>query len=226
MSKLKPILPARCRRCQPALGLLVCLINAPAWSGETNVLANLSFEQLSQIQVTTAAKRPEPLADTPAAVYVLTGDEIHRLGVTTLPEALRYVPGIDVGMIDASHWAVAARGFNGQFANQLLVMMDGRSIYNPSFGGVFWNAQDYLLEDLDRIEVVRGPGGALWGANAVNGVINIITKPAQDTQGTLVTVGRSFSVSDAETKNNRHKMFSSVRHCAGNPTAWRPEEHR
>lgn len=153
------------------------------------ILANLTFEQLSQIQITTATKRPETLASTPAAVYVLTGEELQRLGVTTFPDALRYVPGMETAMIDSSHWAVASRGFNGQFANQLLVMMDGRSLYSPAFGGVFWNVQDYLFSDIDRIEVVRGPGGALWGANAVNGVINIITKSAKETQGTIITGG-------------------------------------
>ena len=158
-------------------------------AAEPPVLTNLSFEQLSQIQITTAAKRPEALADTAAAVSVLTGEDIHRLGVTTLPDALRYVPGMDVGLISSSTFGVSARGFGGQFANQLLVMMDGRSIYNPSFGGVYWQAQDTLFEDIDRIEVVRGPGGALWGANAVNGVINILSKSAKETQGTLVTAG-------------------------------------
>jgi iron complex outermembrane receptor protein len=152
-------------------------------------LSRLSFEELSQIQVTIATKRPESLNDTPAAVYVLTGDELCRSGATTLPDALRCVPGLDVAMVNSSQWAVSSRGFNGQYANQLLVMMDGRSIYNPSFGGVIWDAQDTIFEDVDRIEVVRGPGGALWGANAVNGVINILTKPADETQGLLVKAG-------------------------------------
>lgn len=158
-------------------------------AGDPPILANFSFEQLSQIQITTAAKRPEALADTAAAVSVLTGEDIHRLGVTTLPDALRYVPGTDVAIISSSAFGVSARGFGGQYANQLLVMMDGRSIYDPSFGGVFWLAQDTLFEDIDRIEVVRGPGGALWGANAVNGVINILSKSAKETQGTLITAG-------------------------------------
>ncbi len=158
-------------------------------AGESPVLANLSFEELSQIQVTTASKRSEALADTAAAVSVLTDEDIHRLGVTTFPDALRYVPGMDVAMISASQWGVSARGFNGQYANQLLVMMDGRSVYNPSYGGVNWRMPDAVLEDVERIEVVRGPGGTLWGANAVNGVINILTKSAKDTQGALVQAG-------------------------------------
>ncbi len=163
------MIPSPCRPWRLAAGLLACIGCAHARTDESPILANLSFEQLSQIQIITASKRPESAADTAAAVYVLTGEEIHRVGATSLPEALRYVPGVEVAMIDSSRWAVSARGFNGQFANQLLVMMDGRSIYNPSFGGVFWVGQDYLLDDIDRIEVVRGPGGTLWGANAVNG---------------------------------------------------------
>ena len=127
-----------------------------------STFANLSFEQLAQIQIITASKRLESVADTPAAVFVLTGEDIHRMGVTSLPEALRYVPGVEVAMIDSSRWAVSARGFNGQFANQLLVMIDGRSIYNPSFGGVYWVGQDYLLDDIDRIEVgARARGSAM-----------------------------------------------------------------
>lgn len=161
----------------------------PASGQEPAPFGNLSLEQLSQIQIVTASKRPETLANTPSAVYVLSGGDIDRLGVTTLPDALRYIPGMDVAMINSSQWSVSARGFNGQYANQLLVMMDGRSIYNPSFGGVIWGAQDTFFEDIDRIEIVRGPGGALWGANAVNGVINIITKSAQDTQGTIFSAG-------------------------------------
>lgn len=165
------------------------LVSSATGAEDPPLFANLSFEQLSRIEITTASKRAEALAETPAAVHVLTGEEIRRLGATTLPDALRYVPGVDVAMINSSQWAVAARGFNGQYANQLLVMMDGRSIYNPAFGGVIWGAQDTFFEDIDRIEIVRGPGGALWGANAVNGVINILTKSAKETQGTVVAAG-------------------------------------
>lgn len=194
--KIHPCCATRSWSPEPLASLLISgllLFGMPGVAADslTNepILANLSFEQLSQIQVITASKRPEALASTPAAVYVLTDDDIHRLGVTTMPDALRYVPGMDVAMINSSQWGVAARGFNGQYANQLLVMMDGRSVYNPSFGGVNWRMPDAVLEDLERIEVVRGPGGTLWGANAVNGVINILTKSAKDTQGGLVKAG-------------------------------------
>lgn len=191
--------------------LVVCCLSCGFQAGLTQVdpsaqkpttFSSLSFEQLSQIQIVTASKRPEILAETPAAVSVLTGEQIHRLGVTTLPDALRHVPGMDVSMVNSSQWGVSARGFNGQYANQLLVMMDGRSIYNTSFGAVFWSGQDTFFEDIDRIEVVRGPGGSLWGANAVNGVINILTKSAKDTQGTVFTGGGG----------GFNELISAVRH--------------
>ncbi len=152
-------------------------------------LTTLSLEELLSIEVTvtSAAKRPQRLGDTAAAAFVLTGDEIRRSGVMTIPDALRLVPGVQVAQIDANKWAVSVRGFNGRYANKLLVLIDGRSVYTPVFSGVFWEREGVFLEDIDRIEVIRGPGAALWGANAVNGVINIITKPASKTQGGLVT---------------------------------------
>lgn len=141
------------------------------------------------VVVTSVAKRPQQLFETAAAVYVITPEDLRRSGVTTIPEALRMVPGMQVARIDANKWAISARGFNGRFANKLLVLMDGRSVYSPLFSGVFWDEQDTLLEDIARIEVIRGPGAALWGANAINGVVNIITKRANETQGTLVETG-------------------------------------
>lgn len=152
-------------------------------------LGLLSIEDLLDLEVTSVSKRPQKLSEAPAAVTVVTGEDIRRSGVTSIPEALRMVPGLHVAQIDGSKWAITARGFNSQFANKLLVLIDGRSVYTPLFSGVFWDVQDVMLEDIDRIEVVRGPGGTLWGANAVNGVINIITKPAAETQGALVSVG-------------------------------------
>ena len=139
------------------------------------------------IQVTTVSRAPQKVSDSPAAVFVITGDDIRRSGFTGIPEALRLAPGLEVARVDAHDWAISARGFNDVFANKLLVMMDGRSLYTPLFSGVYWDLQDTLMEDVDRIEVIRGPGATMWGANAVNGVINIITKSAQETQGGLVT---------------------------------------
>lgn len=148
----------------------------------------LSIEQLMETQVTSVTKTEQKFSDTAAAVYVVSQDDIQRSGVTTIPDALRMVPGIQVARISASQWAVTARGFNGRFANKLLVLIDGRAVYSPTFGGVRWENQDLVLEDIDRIEVIRGPGASVWGQNAVNGVINIITKHSEDTQQGLVSV--------------------------------------
>ncbi|MCB0323036.1 MAG: TonB-dependent receptor [Bdellovibrionales bacterium] len=152
-------------------------------------IAHTSIEDLINIEVTTVLRRGEPYFRSPAAVSVLTGEQIRRSGALTVPEALRLLPGVSVSRIDANKWAVSIRGFNSRTVSKLLVLVDGRSVYNQLFAGVFWEAQDVLLDDVDRIEVIRGPGGSLWGANAVNGVINIITKTAQDTQGGLFSGG-------------------------------------
>ncbi len=146
-------------------------------------LAEMSLEELMSITVTSVAKKPQSIGRSPAAVYVITQEDIARSGLTSIPELLRMVPGLQVAQIDANKWAISSRGFNGRFANNLLVLIDGRSVYTPLFAGVFWDAQDTLLEDVDRIEVIRGPGATIWGANAVNGVINVITKRADETQG-------------------------------------------
>jgi iron complex outermembrane receptor protein len=152
-------------------------------------LADLSLEELSDIRVTSVARRPEPLRDAAASIYVITGDDIRRAGVRSLPEALRLAPNLQVARIDASQYAITARGFNNSVGNKLLVLIDGRTVYTPVFSGVFWDQQDVLLEDVERIEVISGPGATLWGANAVNGVINVITKSAADTQGVLASGG-------------------------------------
>ncbi|MEO6749772.1 MAG: TonB-dependent receptor plug domain-containing protein, partial [Casimicrobiaceae bacterium] len=167
------------------LVLAVCTMrNAGAQSVQD--LANLSIEELSQVEVTSVSKRPEPLIQSPAAVYVITGDDIRRSGATTLAEALRLAPNLEIARVDAQSYAISARGFNSVNAsNKLLVLIDGRSIYTPFFSSVFWDQQDVMLADVDRIEVISGPGGTLWGANAMNGVINVITKRAGDTQGGL-----------------------------------------
>ncbi len=148
----------------------------------------LSPEQLFNATVTSASKAPEKLLDAPAAIFVLTNEDIMRSGATSVPDALRLVPGVQVAQINANSWAISVRGFNSALEDKLLVLVDGRTVYDPLFSGVHWNAQDMVLEDIDRIEVVRGPGATLWGANAVNGVINIISKKAQDTQGNLASL--------------------------------------
>ncbi len=138
-------------------------------------------------EIISVSKKREVVSEAPAAIYVISNEDIIRSGVTTIPDALRMAPGVEVAQSDANSWAISIRGFNSVLANKLLVLIDGRSIYNPVFGGVLWEAHDLILEDIQRIEVIRGPGGTLWGANAVNGVINIITKRAEDTQGHLAT---------------------------------------
>lgn len=162
-----------------------------------NDIASLSQVQVSKPSVapaldavvSTVERKDSTVGRTPAAVYVITRDMIRRSGARHVPEVLRMVPGVQVAQIDANKWAVSIRGFNGRFANKLLVQIDGRSVYNPLFGGVFWDAQGILMEDVERIEVVRGPGGAVWGDNAVNGVVNIVTRPASETRGTFVEGG-------------------------------------
>jgi iron complex outermembrane receptor protein len=147
----------------------------------------LSLEELMQIEVTTVAKKSQPMSQVPAAVFVITREDIRRSTASTVPELLQVVPGIHSGMITSSASAVSSRGQSGRFANKLLVMIDGRSIYTPLFSGVLWELHNLVLEDVERIEVIRGPGGTLWGSNAVNGVINILTRHAHDTQGAYVS---------------------------------------
>ncbi len=162
---------------------------------------DLSLEQLLETQVLSVSKKIETVANSPAAIYVVTSEDIARSGVTSIPDALRMVPGVNVARSDSNSWAISIRGFNSPLANKLLVLIDGRSIYNPVFGGVLWEAQNLMLVDIERIEVIRGPGGSLWGANAVNGVINIITKHSRDTQGDLASVLGSNEESEI---NARH----------------------
>jgi iron complex outermembrane receptor protein len=151
-------------------------------------LKALSLEQLGEVEITTVSKQPEEVWQTPAAVFVVTADDIRRSGATSIPELLRLVPGVEVARSQSGAWAVGIRGFNSGFSKDLLVLIDGRSVYTPLFEGVYWDVQDVVLSDIERIEVIRGPGGTIWGPNAVNGVINIITKKAADTQGVRVEV--------------------------------------
>lgn len=150
-------------------------------------LTELSLEELMNVEVTSVSKKGQPLSQAAAAIFVITQEDIRRSGVTSIPEALRMAPGINVAKVDGNKWAITARGFNDRYSSKLLVLMDGRTLYTPFFAGVYWELQDYALEDIERIEVIRGPGGALWGANAVNGVINIITKKSKDTQGAMAS---------------------------------------
>lgn len=169
------------------LFLLVSCFGTTAIAEDIKQFKKLSLDDLSNMQITSASNRPTRLEDTAAAAYVITSEDIRRSGATNLPDVLRLVPGVNVAQISASEWAISIRGFNDQFSNKLQVLVDGRSVYTPLFSGVFWDEQNVLMQDIERIEVIRGPGGATWGANAVNGVINIITKQTRATLGSIVS---------------------------------------
>ncbi len=152
----------------------------------TRELSELSLDQLAGLEITSVSKKPERLADAPASVFVITAEDIRRSGVTSLPEALRLAPNLQVARVDSRTYAISARGFNNAIGNKLLVLIDGRTVYSPLFSGVFWDQQDVMLEDVERVEIISGPGATQWGANAVNGVINVITRRASDAQGVLL----------------------------------------
>lgn len=193
MSALKGLL----RSCKARIFCEACLwlslggqVFAQSPGSGADELKRLSLEQLSQIQVTSVTKEAVPAFQTPAAITVLTSADIRRSGARNIPDLLRLVPGVNVAQIDSSEWAIGIRGFQGKLSTSVLVLIDGRSVYTPLFAGVYWDMQDVMIEDIERIEIIRGPGGTIWGSNAVNGVINIITKSARDTRGTL-SLGRS-----------------------------------
>jgi iron complex outermembrane recepter protein len=195
MKRRPPIGPCSFLFCAGTIvtALLTSALFSPALADNPTDLTELSLEALMDIEVTSVSRKSQKLANAAAAAFVISQDDIRRSGATTIPDLLRMVPGVQVARIDANKWAVSIRGFNGRFANKLLVLKDGRSIYTPLFSGVYWEQQDTPLDDIERIEVIRGPGAAMWGANAVNGVINIITKSAADTKGGLVSAGGGSS---------------------------------
>lgn len=194
----------------PWLAAILWPILLYAQSGEE--LAGQSLEALLATEVSSVLKHPSGLTDAPAAVTVLRREDIERIGAATLPDLLRVVPGLAVAQIDGNKWSVSSRGFGGFFSTKLLVLIDGRSIYNSTFAGVFWDAYDIPLDDIARIEVIRGPAGVLWGSNAVNGVINIVTRSAHETQGTRVAL----------TTGNVERHQVEVRHGGGGEgSAWR-----
>src|SRR3989475_9466101 len=161
----------------------------PDSSASAEALKKLSIEQLMNLEVTSVSRRPERLAQVASAIQVITQQDIRRSGASSLPEALRLATNLQVAQVNSRDWAISARGFNSTTANKLLVLIDGRTVYTPLYSGVFWDVQEMPLADIDRIEVISGPGATLWGANAVNGVINVITKGAKDTQGLLLSGG-------------------------------------
>ena len=182
-------------------------------------LSALSLEQLTHLEVSTVSRREQKLFETPAAAFVITREDILRSGATSVPELLRMVPGMEVAQIDANTWAVSSRGFNSRFANKMLIMIDNRSIYNPVFSGTLWDQNDLPIDEIERIEVVRGPGGTMWGANAVNGVINIVTRRSQDTQGALasgeaarVEQGGIFRWGACWSQDACYRLYGKVQH--------------
>jgi iron complex outermembrane receptor protein len=191
-----------------ALG--VCLVLSTAASAQD--LKRLTIEELMQLDVTSTARRAEPVGTTPAAISVITSDDIRRSGVTTIADALALADGVHVARFNNGSWSISARGFNGSTSNKLLVMVDGRTVYSPLFAGVFWNTVDYVLEDIDRIEVIRGPGATLWGANAVNGVVNIITRHSRDTRGAYLNVSAG---------NEDHALIEARYGGGRGETTWR-----
>jgi iron complex outermembrane recepter protein len=179
-------------------------------------LVEMSLEELLSLEITSAGKKEQLISDTAAAIYVITADDIRRSQATTIMELLRQVPGMHVAREATGKWSISIRGFTQQNANKLLVLMDGRSLYTPVYSGVEWDGQDTLLEDIDRIEIIRGPGASLWGANAVNGVVNIITKDARDTQGAAVSYQTALS------KRARWRRATAARLATTRTTACSP----
>lgn len=186
-----PLFPFRRRPARIGATLALALVPATvaAAAADLDEMTSMNLEDLMKVEVSSASRKQQKMADVAAAMYVISQEDIRRSGATSIPEALRLAPGLHVARIGSSSWAISARGFNDRYANKLLVLIDGRTVYTPMFSGVFWDIQDTFMDDIERIEVIRGPGAAMWGANAVNGVINIITKSARDTQGNLAVAG-------------------------------------
>ena len=217
------------RRCRSlAIGTVTCVLaglslTAAAEIDDAANLANLSLEDLLNMEITTLSRKAEDFADAPAAIFVISQNDIARSGARTIPDILRMVPGMQVAQIDNSKWAVTARGANGLSANKLLVLMDGRSVYTPMTAGVVWESQDTNISDIERIEVIRGPGATMWGSNAVNGVVNIITKHSADTQGgsvNVITNDRAGSEAllrfGGQSENASYRFFAKAMDLPGN----------
>jgi iron complex outermembrane receptor protein len=172
---------------------MLVIAGLPAHSQEAGDLTQKSLEDLMNIEITSVSKKEQKTSEAPAAIFVISREDIRRSGALNIPDLLRMVPGVDVAQIDTGKWAISARGFNGQYSDKLLVLVDGRTVYTPVFAGVFWDSQNILFDTIERVEVIRGPGAAVWGANAVNGVINIITRTANDTSGGYLVAGAGSS---------------------------------
>ena len=192
-----------------AAGSLLALASTTS-AQTTQDLKRMSLEELANVSVSTVSRGLEPTRLVPAAIHVITQDDIRRSGARSIPEALRLAPGVQVARISAGTWAIGIRGFADRLARSMLVLIDGRAVYSPLFAGTYWETQEVLLDDIDRIEVIRGPGGTLWGANAVNGIINIITKPASASDGIMVLAGGG----------SQERAFAAARYGAAAGDAW------
>ena len=209
-----------------ALAAPVLLAEIPKGATSQNPLKTMTLEELGNTEVTTVSKEPVEVWNTPAAIYVITQDDIQRSGATSIPEALRLAPGVEVARITSGEYAIGIRGFNSRLSRSVLVLIDGRTVYTTFTAGTYWETQDVLLRDIDRIEVIRGPGGTIWGPNAVNGVINIITKNTKDTQGVLATATGGdveHFLGDARFGSGNGKGFTYRVYAKG--FAWAPQYH-
>ena len=209
------------RQFMVCMGLGIC-----CW-GQSKDLTELSLDDLAKVQVTSASRRSESLSGAPAAIYVLTSDAMRQGGFTSLPDALRTVPGLYVAQTDDHIWQISTRGFSDLYNNKMLVLVDSRSVYTPLYGGVYWDALDIPLENIERVEVIRGPGGTLWGANAVNGVINIVTKSADRAQGVLVSASLDKDQGYTATVRQGGRIGQNLSYYAyGRAAYWEPYESR
>ena len=206
---------------------LVCIGLAMASWAQSRDLTELSIDDLAKVQVTSASRKSESLSGAPAAIYLLTSDAIRQGGFTSLPDALRTVPGLYVAQTDDHIWQISARGFSDLYNDKMLVLVDGRSVYTPLYGGVYWDALDTPLENIERVEVIRGPGGTLWGANAVNGVINIVTRSADQAQGSMVSASLDKDQGYTTTVRQGGKLGQNLTYYAyGRAAYWEPYESR
>src|SRR5688572_82310 len=198
------------------LQLMISTVDLPGQARDPSLseLKQMTLEDLMNLEVTSVSRQPVPFGQAPSAIQVITSDQIRRSGASTIPEALRLANNLAVAQKNSHSWAISARGFNTDLANKLLVLIDGRTVYTPLFSGVFWDRQDYLLEDIDRIEVISGPGSTLWGSNAVNGVINIITKSSTETQGIYLEAGGGTQLRDFAGLRYGGKIGSKVAYRA------------
>jgi len=206
---------------------LVCIGLGMCCCAQSTDLTELSLDDLAKVQVTSASRKSENLSGAPAAIYVLTNDAIREGGFSSLPDALRTVPGLYVAQTDDHIWQISARGFSDLFNDKMLVLVDGRSVYTPLYGGVYWDALDIPLENIERVEVIRGPGGTLWGANAVNGVINIVTKSADEAQGSMVSASIDEDTGYTTTVRQGGKIGQNLSYYAyGRAAYWEPYQSR